>query len=401
MKKRVLFVIESLVCAGGEKSLTTLLNLFDYDKYDVDLQLFRYGGEFEELLPKQVELLPPLEYFVETQNSIFQQIKNCIKSPSKFKILFSRISYSIQLRLKKTGSFQQAVIFWKAARKSFKPSKRRYDIAVAYAQGAPTFYIADCVNANKKIAWINAIYVMEGKYKDFSIEKYDKYNKISCVSDTAYEEFVNCFPMFKSNTFVTKDINDGNFIKKMSLMKSNAKNEMQTSDGVYKILTVGRFAWPKGYDIATEACKILKEKGIKFKWFVLGKGPKEQEIRQYVRNFDIEDCFILLGTRANPYPYFYETDIYVQTSKMEGYGLTIAEARVLNKPVVTTRFDSVYAQMIDGENGLVVDMNAQAVADGVEKLINNVDLYNHIVEYQKQETKCNYEELDKFYSLID
>ena len=48
MKKKVLFVIESLTCAGGEKSLTTLLNLFNYEKYDVELQLFSYGGELEK-----------------------------------------------------------------------------------------------------------------------------------------------------------------------------------------------------------------------------------------------------------------------------------------------------------------------------------------------------------------
>ena len=62
-KKKILFVIESLACAGAEKSLTTLLNLMDYTKFDVDLQLFGYGGAFEKLLPKEVNLLPKLKYF--------------------------------------------------------------------------------------------------------------------------------------------------------------------------------------------------------------------------------------------------------------------------------------------------------------------------------------------------
>lgn len=63
MKKRLLFVIDSLACAGAEKSLVTLLRLLDYAKYEVDLQLFAYGGEFEDLLPPEVTLLPPLAYF--------------------------------------------------------------------------------------------------------------------------------------------------------------------------------------------------------------------------------------------------------------------------------------------------------------------------------------------------
>ena len=62
MKKNILFVIDSLHCAGAEKSLTTLLSLLDYSKYNVDLQLFGYGGELEEIVPREVNILPPLDY---------------------------------------------------------------------------------------------------------------------------------------------------------------------------------------------------------------------------------------------------------------------------------------------------------------------------------------------------
>jgi glycosyltransferase involved in cell wall biosynthesis len=93
-------------------------------------------------------------------------------------------------------------------------------------------------------------------------------------------------------------------------------------------------------------------------------------------------------------------DIYVQTSRFEGYCLTLAEARILNVPCVTTAFDVVYDQMIDGENGLVVDMNAPAVAGGIERLMNDADLYAHIKDYQMREKKGNIEEIQKFYRLV-
>ena len=66
MKKKLLFVIESLTLGGAEKSLVTLLNLMDYSKYDVDLLLFAQGGAFQQLLPEQVNLLPIPEYFAYT-----------------------------------------------------------------------------------------------------------------------------------------------------------------------------------------------------------------------------------------------------------------------------------------------------------------------------------------------
>ena len=165
------------------------------------------------------------------------------------------------------------------------------------------------------------------------------------------------------------------------------------------LVTVGRLVPQKGYDIAAKAAWLLKKRGIRFHWYVVGGGnttPIKKDIAQY----GIHYCFTLLGAKANPYPYMKAADIYVQTSKFEGYCLTLAEARMLNIPCVTTNFDVVYTQMIDGENGLVVEMNAEAVADGIIRLATDPELYQHIKRYQEQEKKGNVEEIRKFYELI-
>mgnify|MGYP000944184197 CR=1 FL=1 len=59
-KKKILFVNYSLHSGGIEKSLVTLLSLFDYDTYDVDLQLFINEGMFLSRVPQKVNLLKPL-----------------------------------------------------------------------------------------------------------------------------------------------------------------------------------------------------------------------------------------------------------------------------------------------------------------------------------------------------
>ena len=59
-KKNVLFVNYSLHSGGIEKSLVTVLSLFDYDTYQVDLQLFANEGLFLNRVPPQVHLLKPL-----------------------------------------------------------------------------------------------------------------------------------------------------------------------------------------------------------------------------------------------------------------------------------------------------------------------------------------------------
>lgn len=394
-KRKVLFVIDSLNCAGAEKSLITLLTLLDYSKFDVDLQLFGYGGALEELLPKEVNLLSPLEYTSFCDLNIKEAIKSSIKN-TNFTMLSSRLKFTFAIRRKKYSNAQRARIFWEKNNKVIQESEKEYDIAISYAQGIPTFYVADKIIAKMKYAWVNVSYKLKEKDRKFQEKYYDKYNKIVAVSDSAKQIFLETFPSYINNVEVIYDINENNFISNMSNIEHGYNDDF---DGL-RILTIGRLANQKGYDIALEACKILKNKEIRFRWYSLGVGPLKDEIERYIYENNLEDYFKLLGVKSNPYPYIKNSDIYVQTSKFEGFGLAIAEARMLNKPVVTTRFDAVYNQMIDGKNGLVVDMNAESVAEGILELIYNKKLNNSIVEYLKKEKKGNTEELQKFYKLI-
>ena len=396
MKKRMLFVIDSLHCAGAEKSLTTLLSLLDYSKYDVDLQLFGYGGALEELVPKEVNILKPMEYIkfssLSTKNAVIKSLKNM-----NFKMLSSRLKFSLAIRKNNYSNAQKARVYWQKVSNVIENNNKEYDIAISYAQGVPTFYVAEKVCAKKKLAWVNVSYKLEDEDRVFQEQFYDKYNKIVAVSDSAKNIFLETFPKYTDKLEIIYDINDADFIKKMS-DQGQSYNDNYTG---LRILTIGRLANQKGYDIALEACKILKEKGIEFKWYSLGVGPLKEEIEKYINENNLENNFKLLGVKSNPYPFIKDCDIYVQTSRFEGFGIAIAEARMLNKPVVTTRFDAVYNQMKDRKNGLVVDMNSQGIVNGILELINNKKLTNEIISYLKTEKKGNTEELEKFYKLIE
>lgn len=396
MKKKILFVIDSLHCAGAEKSLTTLLSLLDYSKYNVDLQLFGYGGELEEIVPKEVNILPPLDYTKFTELSLKQSIVYSIKKRN-FKMLSSRLRYSLALRKNDYSNAQKARVFWQSASKSIEKSKRDYDIAISYAQGVPTFYVAEKINAKKKFAWVNTSYKLNNEDNIFQQKYYDKYNKIIAVSHSAKDILIKTFPKYKDKIDVIYDISHEKLISDMSNIGEGYDDNFEGT----RILTIGRFARGKRYDRAIEACKIIKDRGIKFRWYSIGDGALRGEIEKKIKENNLENEFVLLGIKSNPYPYIKNSDIYVQTSDFEGFGLAIAEARMMNIPVVTTEFDAVYNQMIHEKNGLVVDMNSEAVADGIERLINDKDLNEYITNYLKEEKKGNVEELDKFYELIE
>jgi glycosyltransferase involved in cell wall biosynthesis len=395
MKKSVLFVIDSLECAGAEKSLVTLMDLLDYTKFTVDLMLFGHGGDLEELVHKEVNILRPLKYTnfasLNLKNAFLYSLRNF-----NFKMFSSRMIYSFEIRRNKYKNAQKARIFWKSVSNVIEENPKVYDIAISYAQGVPTFYVAEKVKAKEKYAWVNVSYRLDQREKDFQKHYYDQYNKIVAVSDSTRDVFLETFPEYLNKITVIYDINNPKLILKMADL---GKGYEDNFDGI-RILTIGRLAYQKGYEIALEACKNLKENGINFRWYALGKGPLNDQIKKYIKENDLSEHFILLGVKSNPYPYIKNAHLYVQTSRFEGFGLAIAEARMLNVPVVTTRFDAVYNQMIHEKNGLVVDMNADAVYRGILKLIEDHRLKERIIQYLQKEKKGNVEEIDKFFMLI-
>lgn len=392
--KSILFVIDSLGIGGAEKSLITLLNCIDYTKYKVNLLLFSRGGAYEKYIPQQVCVLEMPQYLTSAKSSIIELIKS-----NKFRFSFSRLKYSLLLRLfPRSKHTTKAMLYWQSTSNCFNQINTKYDVAIAYGQGAPTFFVSEKINANKKIAWINAILFMSSLVKRFNLKRYSKFDHIVSVSESSKINISKTFSSLNEKVTILNDLIDERFIQKMAEIEVSV--EMRTSS--IKILTVARLDnGHKGYDIALEVCNILHKRGVDFKWYAVGDGGYRNDMIHYIEENNLQEKFILLGAKVNPYPYFKACDLYVQTSRHEGFGLSIAEARILNKPVVTTEFDAVWNQMIQGKNGIVVPIDATAVADAIQDLIENPDKMNAISDYQRTEKKGNIEELQKFYQLIE
>lgn len=395
MKKKLIFVIESLTLGGAEKSLVTLLNLLDYSKYEVDLLLFAQGGAFQQLLPKEVNLLPVPDYFA--YNAIpWSKAGRKLKEPDK---MLAQLRYSVALRIGKHNHIEKAVLLWQASHRCFDMLPKEYDVAIAYAQGIPTFFVAEKVKAKKKMAWINATYIPKGKYLDYICPIYKKYDFVNGVSSTIVEQIQSVLKVPASKTLQVMDILDVNFAHKMAFMDSHAEKDMAT-DGL-KILTVGRFCAMKRYDLAIDAARILADRGVHFTWYAVGDGGLRAEIENLIETKKLKDKFILLGSRNNPYPYFKACDLYVQTSDFEGFGITLAEAKMFQKPIVTTNFDAVGAQFISERNGLIVDISAQGIADGIIRMMTDAQLRETCVANLRKEKIGNTEEIQKFYRMIE
>ena len=354
-KIKVLFLIDSLTCGGAEKSLISLLPLLDYSKIDVDLMMISRGGVFERYIPLQVRI---------------------IDFPKPHGLWYNICLLIFQAMLRLFPNRHGAELRWQAMSSTYMKVPKPYDVGIAYQQGFPTYYLTEKINAHIKIAWINADIKKAGYRVSFNRPFYDRLDTVIPVSDILREMIITSKYVAEGKTYPVYDIINVDLIRLMSIdaiQINKVPNE-------WIITTVGRMVPPKGYDLAVEAAKILKSKGFIFKWYFVGDGGMRPQIEQMISNYGLDNNIILVGMTTNPYPYMAMADIYVQTSKFEGFGLTLNEARILNKPVISTNFPVVYNQIRDGENGLISDMKADSIASKVMLMASNEQLRKKLID---------------------
>ena len=358
MKKKVLFFIESLQCGGAEKSLISLLPILDYTRMDVELMLMKRRGIFEQYVPEHVQIF-----------DFKQQVH-----PLLF-LLFQTI-FSLRLRWNRIIGRKEhdAETRWKTMHRAYTSMQKHYDVAIAYQQGFPTYYIADKVYADTKIAWANVDLTKAGYCPQFNTPFYNKYDKVIAVSANLQKMLAEDGYALLDKTTAVQDILNVDLIRDMS-----TRSDFYKLPSDLTLVTVGRMVYQKGYDIAVEAADVLRHHGLNFHWYFVGDGTMRAAVEAHIRKRHLENHITLLGEQANPYTFMKTADIYVQTSRFEGFGITIAEAKILGKPVISTNFPVVHNQIVDGENGLIADMTPDAIAEKVILLARDAQLQEHII----------------------
>ena len=102
------------------------------------------------------------------------------------------------------------------------------------------------------------------------------------------------------------------------------------------ILAVGRFNVAKDYNNLLMACNLLKINNVCFKLLIAGDGELKDSIKKLIEIFDLNQNVTLLGTRNDIPDLMSASDVFVLSSKWEGFGLVLAEAMACERVVVST-----------------------------------------------------------------
>ncbi|QNF26189.1 glycosyltransferase [Metabacillus elymi] len=393
MKKKLLFVIDSLEIGGAEKSLVSLLNILDSSKFEIDLILFKQGGDLERYVPNYINLFPPPEYYRFLNNEKFNFSKNMM-------FFYHRIKTSLNLRLNniKKRLLHSEQVVYKSINKIMIAPEKKYDIAIAYSQGMPTYFVAHKVNAIKKFAWINTDYANTLYDKNIDYESYKNINKIIAVSKNTKYSVSQIREEYNKKVEIILDILDPNLINNMAAEEHQV---VEFDKSTVNILTVGRLVSAKAYEKAIEVANLLKKEGYNFKWFAIGDGPDREKLQQLIKKFDLNEYFVLLGKKLNPYTYMKNCDIYVQTSIKEGFGLTVCEAKILKRPIVCTNFPTAKEIITHEEDGLIVEHDIQSIYYGIKKYLDNDNFKEDILKQLNLiESYSSVNEVEKFYDLV-
>ncbi len=392
-KKSVLFINYSLHSGGIEKSLVTVLSLFDFDRYRVDLQLFANEGLFLERVPENVRLLEPLfpaEYRLNVRRAVPALLKagRPLLALCRLLVSFAGLRGTMGERLSR---------MWKVERRFARPAAREYDCAVAFMEGQPIYYNVEKVRSRVKIGFIHGDYEAMGLRADFDRGYVARLDALCTVSESCLASLRRVFPEYAGRCHVVYNIISADFIRSLA----ERGNGFDDGFSGLRVLSIARLSHQKGLDIAMPAAAALAKEGLPFRWYIIGAGPEEAPLKAMARELGLGEHVAFLGERANPYPFLRQCDVYLQPSRFEGKSIAVDEAMVLCRPILLTDFSTAADQIESGVNGLIVPMTPEGVEAGLRRLLTDGGLRESYSRALARGRYSNEEEIEKLYALLE
>ena len=159
---------------------------------------------------------------------------------------------------------------------------------------------------------------------------------------------------------------------------SKEPGNIEISQG-FNIISVGRLTYQKGYDLLIPIISKLIKKGLNIQLYLLGDGSERKALEQIIQEEQISNHIHLLGYVKNPYPIMKQMDLFVSSSRSEGYCLVIAEALTLGLPIVSMNCSGPNELLDDGKYGTLCN-NYEELQDAIENAIQNNDYHKDLKE---------------------
>lgn len=395
--RKILIIHSNMELGGAETSLLGLLYALERPDLTVDLLLLQHSGELMELLPAHINLLPedkkyqammlPIKTALQQGNigvAVTRLAAKAVCAIRKKRFAFTDMGYIVKQR-----SHYYAT-------KVLPPIEGEYDLAISFID--PHYILTQEVDTKCRMGWFHtdcSRIVVDPQLED---EMWSGCDWIVNVSESCKRAFDEKHPELVGRSIVVENILAKEFVRRQA--RQDVSTEMP-KDGSIRLLSVGRYTNAKNFDNVPDICRHLRQMGLNVKWYLIGFGGEEELIRRSIADAGMEEHVIMLGKKANPYPYIAACDLYVQPSRYEGKAVTVREAQMLGKPVVITRYATSASQLEENVDGVIVPMDNEDCAAGIAELLRDEEKMEHLRQTCLSRDYSGAEEVEKIYQLME
>ncbi len=399
----MLFIINTMGQAGAETALINLLKRLDsMAKYELFLYVILPCGELFERVPESVHVLNK-NFSKSSLFSFSGYLRKAGTVAASFFYQFTGIRLLPHMienirQQRKTGrKLQLDKLLWRLLAVGRQPMKGNYDLAVSYIEGAAAYFLAEKVTARHKAAFIHIDYQMAGYTPFMDQGCYEQMDRIYAVSNAVGDKFSSIYPQYRDKVRLFRNLLDREEILKKAV---EGKGFTDAFDGI-RLVTVGRLHYQKGYDIAIKALARMIRDGYRIRWYIIGEGMERANLEALIRKHGVEDSFILMGKKDNPYPYMQQADIYVQASRFEGKSIAIEEAQVLGKAIAASDCTGNTEQIEPGYDGVLLALNVDNLVRELEHLIDHPELRKNYAQRARTKKIDHPEDLEDLLAMAD
>lgn len=350
--KRILIATNKFGHGGVEKTLLTILQNYNQEKYEITIGLTCRGGDLESFIPNYIKI----KYFLPFD-------------PMKLNRIISNI---FQFILLISPNFLLNLLY----------KVNNYDSVIAYS-GNMIYYIKGF--RGKKVCWIHDDWFpfktqkhILGRFRKYKTIKYlSCCDNVICVSNNLkqmLEEYSG--GLLKNVIFLPNAIDPKQIVE---FSKETPNFTFNNKEKKY-FISVGRLHKIKGFDRLIRAFWEVLSSDKKYELIIVGDGDEKYNLEDMIKKFDAGDRIHLVGYSDNPYSYMAKSDVYVCSSYMEGYSTTISEAMILGKAIISTDCGGSDQILDYGKYGIFVENSISGLKAGIKKIVSNS---NNIVDYQK------------------
>ena len=256
-------------------------------------------------------------------------------------------------------------LLWRVMSDSGMKLNKSYDMAVAYLEGGSTYFVHDHVTAEKKFTFLHVDYKYAGYTRELDRDCYLDFDRIFTVSGEVKTVFNDVYLECRNKTLVFHNLIDREEICR----KAELPGGFSDAYSGKRILTVGRLTAQKAYELAIDAMKLLKDQGVKARWYVLGEGELRNKLQQKIDSLGLKEDFLLLGAVENPYPYYKQCDLYVHATRFEGKSIAIQEAQILGCTILVSDCSGNREQVENGTDGVLCQLSSEEISRNIAELL--------------------------------